>query len=112
MGIAAYNRGSRSISRQIDEEMKAAYVAVEHPPSEQAKPKEKGVLGYWNLCDDPVPVKAGDKVYCTVSQCRGWSTVIGVKGPWNDLRIKTDLHNRTWAYAHNFTKEPPQWMLK
>ena len=114
MGIAAYNRGSRAISRQIDEELKGsnAGVCIVHPIAEPKPKPDKGVLGYWSLPDDPELVKIGDRVYCTVTQAKGWSVVTAVKGDRRDLRIKTDLYERRWAYAHNFTKEPPEWMLR
>ena len=113
MGIAAYNRGSRAISRQIDEELKEKVtgVCVVHPIAEPQEPKQKGVLGYWNLIDDPVDVKVGDRVFCTVTGCRGWYTVEAIKGPKRDLRIKISF-SKQWAYGHNFTREPAEWMLK
>ena len=66
---------------------------------------------YWNLIDDPVDVKVGDRVFCTVTGCRGWYTVEAIKGPKRDLRIKISF-SKQWAYGHNFTREPAEWMLK
>jgi hypothetical protein len=114
MGIAAYNRGSLAISQQIDQEMKGRTVriCVSHPIAEPEAAPQKPLIGYWPLTQDPVLVAVGDRVFCTVSQCRGWSTVTEVKGSRRDLRIKTDTTGRTWAYGHNFTREPADWMLK
>jgi hypothetical protein len=116
MGIAAYNRGSRAIREQIDAETKGkpTFIAYEPKWTPDVEPApQKGVLGYWNLTQDPSFVKVGDRVYCTVFACRGWDEVTAVKGARNDLRIKTLMNcPRKWAYAHNFTHEPPPWMLR
>jgi len=74
-------------------------------------PRELGSLEYIDLRNDPQSVKVGDRVYCTVSACYGWSTVVEVKGHGAGLRVKTDSF-RGWGYGHNFTRKPPEYMTK
>lgn len=121
MGIAAYNRGSRAIAQQIKDASEASrreyYSRHELPTPKEPTPPvqgttEKPALGYFSLVDNPRLVEVGDRVFCTVSACRGWSTVTAVKGARRDLRIKTDAAGRTWGYAHNFTFCPPAWMVR
>ena len=57
------------------------------------------------------PFEVGERVFCTVTAIRGWCHVVAVKGPWNDQRIKTDIHNG-WGYAHNFTRTPAAWEVQ
>ena len=66
MGIAAYNRGSRSISSQISHELEKVSrfrVAVEPLPPitcfEHNQPSMPP-LKYWSLVDDPKMVEVGD----------------------------------------------------
>lgn len=121
MGIAAYNRGSRAIARGIREAsdaMRREYYSRHELPEPTPiqppiqGPTEKPALGYFSLPDNPRLVEVGDRVFCTVSACRGWSTVTEVKGIRRELRIKTEASGRTWGYAHNFTFCPPEWMVR
>lgn len=112
MGAAAYNRGSKAISKQISDELKdyspSQAVSVTHPAEadlpqyEQYEPSDirsdKGL-------------KVGDKVFCTVTAIRQWMTVTEIKGKGSDLRIKTNGFNG-WGYGHNFTKNPPADMVR
>jgi len=121
MGIAAYNRGTLAIARSIRESQEAMnreyYSRHELPESRPVPPPMQGptpkpTLGYFPLTENPRMVEVGDRVFCTVSGCKGWSTVTSVKGTRRDLRIKTDSIGRSWGYAHNFTFCPPEWMMK
>jgi hypothetical protein len=116
MGITAYNRGSKVISRYCDEELAkstAKGVAVVHPPAEPPKPPEKQnpLIPVDLRFDTPYP-SVGERIYCTVSACKGWMAITEVKGHGDGLRIKTDVFGRSWGYGHNFTRKPPDWMLK
>lgn len=120
MGIAAYNRGSAAIARPLRESRQNADQAyfsthtlpeVKKPlPPIQGPQQEPGCqLGYLTVDRVRTP-EIGDRVYCTVSACRGWSIVTAVKGAGRDVRLKTDATGRTWGYPHNFTYCPPTWM--
>lgn len=56
-------------------------------------------------------VQVGDRVFCTVTGVMHWMTVTEVKGKGARMRIRTDAFTG-WGYPHNFTKNPPAWMIK
>ena len=109
MGTAAYNRGSQAISDQIDREFnQAAKVATVHPMESEMGPSE-----HYEPSDirSDKALAVGDKVFCTVSAIRQWMTVTEIKGKGSNLRIKTNgFHG--WGYGHNFTKNPPAYMVR
>jgi len=114
MGIASYNRGTRAMSADIDRQLQGsnARVAVVHPPAEPPVPIKPPVLGYWPLTDDPAgPAKVGERVFCTVTGCRGWYTVTESAKRGGSPQIKAEGF-RGWGYAHNFTRKPADWQLR
>jgi hypothetical protein len=120
MGIAAYNRGSKAIRRQIEDEYRALHPQVFVAPASEPRPffysepagPQKPIMGYWDLRQDPQMVQVGDRVFCTVSQCRGWMIVTAVRYDHRHVDIKTDVFGRSWGYGHNFTFNPPAWMTR
>lgn len=86
MGIAAYNRGTEVIARQIPS---AGVVAVCHPAAEP-------------MPAIPAPFAVGDVVYCTVRGQRGIpNTITAVKRGY----IKVRGFN-LWCPMSNFQREP------
>lgn len=112
MGVAAYNRGSAAIRREITEELKtyqpSQAVSVTHP-TEAELPKTENYEPNDLRSDKNLAV--GDKVFCTVSAIRQWMTVTEIKGKGSNLRIKTNGFSG-WGYGHNFTKNPAAWMVR
>ena len=86
MGIAAYNRGSASISKGI---VSGGDVAVNHPKAEL-------------LANIPKPFAVGDIVYCRVIGHRGKeNTITHVKKDY--IKVKGF---RPWCPMSNFQREP------
>lgn len=115
MGVAAYNRGSKAIRESIAADFPQKNVRIGYEPKPVFPPEEAPKLpagGYWDLRSDPRMVQVGDKVYCTVSACRGWMTVTAIRYDHHHVDIKTDVFGRGWGYGHNFTFNPPAWMTK
>lgn len=115
MGVAAYNRGSKAIRESIaaDFPQREARIAYEPKPVFPPEEKVKPVAGsYLDLRSDPRMVQVGDRVFCTVTNCRGWMKVTAVRYDHRHVDIKTDTFGRGWGYGHNFTFDPPAWMTK
>lgn len=114
MGIAAYSRASKVIRDRISLETAGVpvHIAYEPKPVFVDEPSKPAIGSYLNIREDSRMVKVGDKVYCTVTACRGWMTVTAVRYDHRHVDVKTDRFGRGWGYGHNFTFNPPAWMTK
>lgn len=93
MGIAAYNRGTQVIRRNIESpvDIRSLSGSVNHPIAEYQPMQKK-----------PEPFEVGEIVYCRVTALRGQrNTITEVNG--NRIKI---IGYRTWCPAHNFQREP------